>query len=136
MVGAEQFLIMFCDMLRHAELHLGRHESAAGPGHGIDLSADMEDDVVIGWVMVMPVGEPVAGLVMDLHVAHPERPVDLHFGIEEIRSGMTVVQSGVDDLHDPVVGGREDGEGEELVLPAVVQQCFHGQGGLIYSLQK
>ena len=91
----------------------------------VGLSAHVEHHVVVCRVVVVAVSVPVARLVVYLHVAHPQGAVHLHLRVEEVGSGVAVVQAGVEHLHSSVVGGLQVSQGEQLVLPAVVQQCFH-----------
>jgi hypothetical protein len=70
--------------------------------------------------------EPVAGFVVNLHVAHPQLSADLHLGVEEVGSRIVVVQARVYHLHLLTVGRLEAVEWEEPVFPAIMQQLFHG----------
>ena len=81
----------------------------------------MEHHIVVGGIAVVPVVVPVGGLVVYLHVAHPQGAVHLHLGVEEVGSCIAVVQSGIYHLKPPVVGGVQLCLWEESVFPAVVQ---------------
>jgi hypothetical protein len=56
-------------------------------------------------IMLMTMQIPVAGLVVNLHIAYPQCAIDLHLGIEEVGTAVTIVQSWVyhDDL-SPIGG--------------------------------
>ena len=62
---------------------------------------------------------------MDLHIADPERSVDPHLRIEEVGTGMAVVQSHIDHLHRLPVRGGQWGKRKQLVLPDIVEKFFH-----------
>jgi hypothetical protein len=87
----------------------------------IDGAADVQNHVVVSLIFVVGMKIPVARLVVNLHVAHPQRTVNLDFSVEEIGPCIAIVQSGVDDFHLPVVGGGKRGEWEEFVLPHIVK---------------
>ena len=128
-VDGYQLLIMVGHVLWDTEQQLWGCEARVRAHDGIGDTAYVQHHVVVGSVAVMAMGEPVAGLVVYLHVAHPKCPVDFHLGIEEVRTGMAVVQAGVDNLHRPVVDGLQRLEGEQFVFPTIVQECFHKRGG-------
>lgn len=73
----------------------------------------------------MPVKKPVAGLIVNLHVADPQLPAYLHLCVEEVRTGIAVVQSGVYYLYLSSLRRVETTDGEEPVFPAIVQELFH-----------
>ena len=121
LVDGEQLLIVLEDILGDVELHLRQRGTLGVSGFRIYVAADVQNHVVVSFVLVVGVKIPVARLVVNLHVAHPESSGNLDFGVEEIGSCIAVVQSGVDDFHLPVVGGGKRGEWEEFVLPHVVK---------------
>ena len=122
---SKQFLIVVSDAVGHVEHHLRGRGALAGADHDISNVHDMEHDVVIACVAVMAVDEPVGSLVMDLHIADPERSVDPHLRIEEVGTGMAVVQSHIDHLHRLPVRGGQWGKRKQLVLPDIVEKFFH-----------
>ena len=71
LVDAQQFLIMFRYVFGDVELQL--HEGLAFRvlGFYIDGSANVQDDVVVAFILIMSVHIPVACLVVNLHVSHP-----------------------------------------------------------------
>ena len=85
----------------------------------------MQDDAVIGRVLVVVVPFPVAGAHVDLDVAHPQAPVDLDLGVEEVRTGIGVQQAGVNDAHTAAIVGHHVLAEPQLVLPYVLQQSLH-----------
>lgn len=62
---------------------------------------------------------------MNFHVAHPQRTVDLHFRVEEVGTGIPVVQTGVDDFHGLSVCGGKRVERKHPVLPYIVKKLLH-----------
>ena len=85
----------------------------------------------------MAVTPPVARAAMELDIAHPEGAVDFHLGVEKIRTGVTVMQAGVDDLDRRAVGRGKRCDGKEAVLPGIVQKFFHScDGWCRFDLQR
>ena len=121
LVDGEQFLIVLEHIIRNVELHLRQRGTLGVSGFRIYVAADVQNHVVVSFVLVVSMKIPVARLVVNLHVAHPESSGNLDFGVEEIGPCIAVVQSGVDDFHLPVVGGGKRGEWEEFMLPHVVK---------------
>ena len=64
---------------------------------------------------------PVAGLVVNLDIANPQRTAYFHLGIEEVRTAITVVQARVYHLHLLSVSGLQTTYRPHLMLPAVVK---------------
>ena len=62
---------------------------------------------------------------MHLDVAHPQGAVDFDLGVEEVGACVRIVQTRIDDLYAPSAARGERSEGEQLVLPYVVEQFFH-----------
>ena len=85
----------------------------------------MEHGVVVVAIGVVLVFEPVGRAQVYLHIASPYGFSYLHFGVEEVGPGVVVVQSRVEHLHAFAVFGLQQGGGEQLVLPHVVEQFFH-----------
>ena len=81
----------------------------------------MEHRVVVVRITLMTMQEPVARLVVDLHITYPQCTTDFHLRIEEVRAGIKIMQTRVDDLHRLAVGGVQSLQRIELVLPAIVQ---------------
>ena len=121
LVDGEQLLIVLQHMIRNIELHLNQQGTLRVSGFRIDGAADVQNHVVVSLILVVGMKMPVARLVVNLHVAHPQRTVNFDFSVEEIGPCIAVVQSGVDDFHLPVVGGGKRGEWEEFVLPHIVK---------------
>lgn len=97
-VGLDQLVVVAAHLLRNRQLHLRRTAAVSGLGLGISESHDMEDDVVVMCVLFVTMEKPVAGLVVNLHIAHPQLPTYLHFGVEEVGAGVAVVESGIQHL--------------------------------------
>jgi hypothetical protein len=111
---------MLADMLRHVELHLHEVLPLTVDDVPVHSLTDMEHDIVVARVTVVAVQVPVAGLTVNFDIAHPQRVADAHLRIEEVGPGVVVMQSRVDDLHRPAVGGRQLSQRPQFVLPSVV----------------
>ena len=83
----------------------------------------MEDDGVVGVVVMMTVAPPVAGADVKLHVACPDESTDLDHGVEDVGSGVCVGQSGAEHLDRLACRGGEL-RGEVASEPQVVHQPF------------
>ena len=85
----------------------------------------MQDDIVVGIVVLMTMGIPVAGPLVYLHIAHPQRAVQFYLGIEEVGTAVApVVETGVDDLNLLPVSGCQSTGRQQAVFPYIVQQLF------------
>ena len=95
----------------HASWNLKFHLWQYRPIHGsclcVYFSHYVEDDAVVVGILVVPVPVPVTGLVVNLHIAHPQRMVDFHLRIEEVWTGVHVVQPRIDDLNTAAVCSGE-----------------------------
>ena len=124
-VGLQQFLVVVADALRHGQ-HGLRHKVAALRLHvAVGQPHDVEHHIIVMLVALVAVQIPVAGAVVQLDVAHPQRAAYLDAGVEEVGPAVVVVQSGVDHLYRASVGGGQSLGGPHLVFPAVVQQFLH-----------
>ena len=65
----------------------------------------MQHNIIIMCIMVVTMLIPVTGPIVNLHIAYPQRAAYLHLGIEEVGAGIAVVQSWVNHLDRPSVGG-------------------------------
>ena len=70
----------------------------------------MEYDVVVGRIGVVTVTLPVRRTQVQLNIAHPHRTAYAHLGVEEVRAGICVMQTGVYNLNLLTVG-REQASG-------------------------
>ena len=103
MLLAHQRVVVVGNRLRHGDNHLW-HLLARNAHGAICLAHYVKNHIaVVGTVRLMVVFVPIRTALMYLHVAHPKRIVDAHFGIEEVRSGIRVVQSRIDNLHSATV---------------------------------
>ena len=64
---------------------------------------------------------PVAGLVVDLDITHPQGPSDIHLRIKEIRPGVPIVQARVYHLDAFTVGRFQFLQREQFMLPHIMQ---------------
>ena len=71
LVDAQQFLIMLRYVFGDVELQLHEGLALRVLGFYIDGSANVQDDVVVAFILIMSVHIPVACLVVNLHVSHP-----------------------------------------------------------------
>lgn len=117
--------VVVSDILGHDELQLWNLQPIGIVEGLVDVGCHMEDDVAIGGIGVVMVTEPVAGLLVDFHVAHPLGVTYLHLGIGEVRPCVGVVDARIENLHHPPVGGAEFVQRKNLVFPDVMQQLFH-----------
>ena len=120
-VCLQQLVIVFPDMFRYIELHLF-DKLAVGVHHlCIQHACHVENHIIVTRILVMAVQIPVTGFVMDLHVAHPQRPADLHLRIEEVGTCIVVVQAGVNHFDGFTVARRQFLEREQFVSEHIVQ---------------
>ena len=94
-VGSEQFLVVLTHVPRHIQLQLRQIFTLGILYIRVDDSRHVEHHVVVVRVFVVTMHIPVARLLVDLHIPHPQRAAYLHFGIEEVRSCIVVVQARV-----------------------------------------
>ena len=65
----------------------------------------MQDNIVVGWVMVVAVTIPIGAASVYLHVAYPVLAVNDDVSVEKVRTGILVVQSNRENPHRPAVNG-------------------------------
>ena len=104
-VGGQQLLIVLGHLGRHRQHHLGQIVAVVGHHVGIGIASDVQHHVVIPRIAVVTVLVPLAAVLMNLHIAHPQRAADAQLGVEEVGTGVAIVQARVDDLHQLAVGG-------------------------------
>ena len=78
---------------------------------------------------------PVASLQVYLDITHPKGVADTHLGIEEVGTGITIMQSGIDDFHRSSVCCLQRMEWQQTMFPRVVQQLFHRKRSLEVEAQ-
>ena len=120
-VSLQQLVVMFPDIVGHVELHLFDKLAVAVHNFCVDNACHVEDHVVVVLVLVVSMQIPVARLVVNLNVSYPESPADSHFRIEEVRTCVAVVQSGVNHLDVLSVARFQSPQREQLVLPHIMQ---------------
>ena len=120
LVGRDELLVVVGHLGGHLYLHLRQILAARVLHVAVGLTYDMEHDVIVARVVLMAMQVPVGRAVVNLDVAHPQRPVDFHLGIEEVGPCIAVVQSWVDDLHLATVGGRQCPQRQHLMFPHIV----------------
>ena len=86
---------------------------------------DVEYYRVIGHVVLMAVAIPVGGFDMYFDIATPCAAAYAEFGVEEVGSGVVVVQAGVDDLNPASVDCLHFALQPQFVLPYVVHKSLH-----------
>ena len=86
---------------------------------------DVQDDAVIGRVLVVVVPFPVAGPHVDLDVAYPGVAINLDLGVKEVWSRVGIEQTRVEDTHTAAIVGHHVLAEPQLVLPYVLQQSLH-----------
>ena len=120
-----QPVIPFGKADRVGEKELRNVPSVAVGDIGIQFGGNMEHDGGIGRVGIVPVTDPVGRAVVYLHISHPQCRADTELGIEKIRTGIGVLQSGVNDFDRLSFTGAQLVERENLVFPRIMQQLFH-----------
>ena len=73
----------------------------------------------------MTVKIPIGCFDMNFDIAAPHIITDAELGVEEVRPGVGVQQSGVDDLHMAAVDSRHIGRKPQTVLPDILHQFLH-----------
>ena len=91
----------------------------------VDGSRYVEYHIVVAAVAVVSVGVPVGRAVVYLDVSHPHGAANPHLGIEEVGTGIAVVEPRVDYFNAETVGCLESSKRENLVFPYVVEKLFH-----------
>ena len=125
-VFVEQGLVAAPDGSGDGQHELGDELAVGAVDGGIALAHHVQDDGVVALVLVVMVEKPVGGLHVELHVARPFGAVDDDLGTREVRTGIGVGKTGIDDLYGLAVDGLEASKRKHLVFPYVVQQLFHG----------
>ena len=90
-VRPKQFCIVLANMLRHRQHHLWYKVSLLRLYITIGHPHHMQHYIIIMDVLVVSMQIPIARLVMYLDIAHPQRSVYLHLGVEEVWSGISVM---------------------------------------------
>ena len=124
-VGGKQFLVVERHRHRDGKFDLGYKLPSAVGDIAVVVLHHMQHNVVVGRVGVVTMPIPVLRMFVYLHIAHPHRLANAQFGIEEVGPRIAVMQSRVNHLHIPAVGGGKVGKGQHLVFPHVLQQLFH-----------
>ena len=124
-LGVHQPVIALVEAWRHLQDHLGNALAVDAGDGSIVLLDDVQDDAVIGGVLIMVVAFPVAGAHVYLDVAHPQVAVNFYLGIKEVGTRVGVEQARVDDAHLAPVVGHHVLTQPQLVLPDVLQEPFH-----------
>ena len=109
------------DVLRHIQLHLRKILSLSGPHLGIHLSHHVEYHIIIPRIAVMVVLIPVAGLVVNLDITHPQGFSDIDLRIKEVWSRIPIVQARIYHFDVLSVGCLQLPQGEQLVLPHIMK---------------
>jgi len=83
----------------------------------------MQDHVIIGRIVLMPVLVPSRSLHMDLDIPRPGRSVDLQPGIKKIRTTVFVVFTGMEN-DQRFSRNRAEFRIQQPVFPEVMQEFF------------
>ena len=116
---------MFLYILWNAKLHLWDAIPRLCCYIAIYHLCHMKHHVVVCCILVVSMQKPVGRTVVNLHITHPQRAVNLHLSIEEVGTCIMIVQPRVNHLHDFPVGGDQFFQWKHLVFPAIVQQQLH-----------
>ena len=85
----------------------------------------MENDRIISAVAIVAVTVPVGSTNMHLDITGPCTVADTHLGIEKVRTGVTIEQTGVDHLQTLAVDTAHIGRQDQAMLPHILHQSFH-----------
>ena len=120
-VGVEQLLVIGFDSGRNLKLQLWQVFATRVLHVAVGHAHHMEHHIVVSRIVVVPVLVPVAGTVVNLHIAHPQRAVDLQLCVEEVGPGIpAVMESGIHYLDAPAISSLQGAQWPQLVFPDVV----------------
>ena len=124
-VCKKQMVVVIGDITRHRQ-HKLWHSLTIVIGKLFVFDAhNMQNDILISRVAVVPMTMPIAGTDMYLHIANPNDAVNLHFGVQKIRTSICVVQTRIQDFQGASIGRFQFTKRKNLVFPAIMQQLFH-----------
>ena len=90
-VGFLQFIVVIPDMIGYIELHLTDKLTIGIHHFGIEHPSHMQYHIVVSLILVVPMQIPIARLVVNLNITHPQRLSNPYLRIEEIRTSIVVV---------------------------------------------
>lgn len=93
----DHFGVPFVVIFRVGEDHLRYDFFVAVEYTFVGMTYDVKDDVVVCGVELMSVPIPIGGVDVNFDISHPRLVVDDDFRIEEVRTGIVVMQPGVED---------------------------------------
>jgi hypothetical protein len=94
----------------------------------------MEDDVSVGWILVVPMATPSLGEHVDFDVAAVWGFVGkLDHRTEKIRPGLTIPKAGVKNPNGPTIHRDQPFPGDALLLPDQLKESFSGVGLLSFA---
>ncbi len=125
LVGVQQRLVVLGQGGGHGQHHLRNHPPLGCHRLAVGFPHHMQDDTVISRVAVVTMAVPVGRAQVQLHVAGPQDAVHQHLGVEEVGAAVAVVHARVYHIHAPAAGGAQAGQGQDAVLPDVMQQFLH-----------
>ena len=117
----QEFGIALPKRLGHCYLDLRHFASGRSADAFVYLRHNVQHNVIVGFVLVMPMSKPVCRVFVQLHVSHPKHTADAHLGIEKIGSRIMIVQTGVKNFHSLSAVGEEGCGSIQLVLPDVME---------------
>ena len=83
----------------YGQLQLRHRFSGSSSHRRVCPFCDMKNHIIVGSVLVVSVLKPFRGMTVHFHIAHPGCISYLYFGIEEVRSGICVLNARIDYLH-------------------------------------
>lgn len=107
-----------------AQLTLGDFLAAGVVHFLVSTADDMENDTVVGGVEVVAVGKPVGRREVYLHVAAPLTRADAQTGIQEIGTGIAVVDANRQDFNGLPVRCLLRKARPEALLPNIMEEYF------------
>ena len=120
MACLDQFLVVFKQVGRIMQFKLGDRFSVGALHFGINVGGCMQNDRIVSRILVVVMTFPVGSTLMNFHISHPDHSVQFDFGIEEVRTGIRIGESGINNFHFLSCGRVQRFEREKLVFPYVM----------------
>ena len=79
----------------------------------------MQDDVIVGFVVLVSVAVPVGRFHMDFHMSRPEFVANLDFGFKEVRTRVSVAVTSRDNVNGFAFRGLQILVGQ-AVFPEII----------------
>lgn len=113
------------EVVGDGQTQLWRRVSRSISHHTVQRFNHVQHDIIVVHIRFMMMSIPVGRAQMEFHVSHPKLAVQSYFSIEKIRSGIGIMQTGINYFHHMTLVGVERSEWKNTMLPNVVQELFH-----------